>query len=264
MAPAPAEHPVTVADDGAVRTLTVQRPEKLNALNAATLQALAQAFSAAAAEPSVRVVVLTGAGPKAFVAGADIASMQGLSVEEARAFAQQGHALGAALESLPIPVIAAVNGFALGGGCELALACDFVHASEKARFGQPEVKLGVIPGFGGTQRLARRVGIARARELVYSGAMIGAEEALRIGLVNAVHPHAELMAKARALATSIAAMGPFAVAEAKRVLREGEERPLEEANAIEVEGFARCFTTADQKEGMAAFLEKRAAAFTGR
>lgn len=255
---------VLLEEDGPLAILTVNRPDKLNALNPSVIGALKDAVESLRGSASVRCAILTGAGDKAFVAGADIASMQALSVEEARAFAQQGHALGAALESLPIPVIAAVNGFALGGGCELALACDFVHASEKARFGQPEVKLGVIPGFGGTQRLARRVGIARARELVYSGAMIGAEEALRIGLVNAVHPHAELMAKVRALATSIASMGPFAVAEAKRVLREGEERPLEEANAIEVEGFARCFTTADQKEGMAAFLEKRAAAFTGR
>ncbi|MCZ7683137.1 MAG: enoyl-CoA hydratase-related protein [Sandaracinaceae bacterium] len=183
------------------------------------------------------------------MAGADIAAMKGMSPDEARAFAQQGHALGAAMEALPIPLIAAVNGFALGGGCELALACDFIHASEKARFGQPEVKLGVIPGFGGTQRLARRVGIARARELVYSGAMISAADALAMGLVNAVHPPAELLPKVRALAATIAQMGPFAIAQAKRVLAEGEERPLAEANAIEVEGFARCFTTGDQKGG---------------
>lgn len=250
--------------EGPLAVLTVNRPDKLNALDAEVIGALHDAVEKLAGSPDVRCAILTGAGEKAFVAGADIPSMQALSVDEARAFAQKGHALGAAMEALSIPIIAAVNGFALGGGCELALACDFVHASEKARFGQPEVKLGVIPGFGGTQRLARRVGIGRARELVYSGAMIGADEALRIGLVNAVHPHAELMTKVRALATTIAAMGPFAVAEAKRVLREGEERPLEEANAIEVEGFARCFSTSDQREGMKAFLEKRAASFTGR
>jgi enoyl-CoA hydratase len=190
--------------------------------------------------------------------------MRDMSEAEARAFAQKGHALGDALEALPFPIIAAVNGFALGGGTELALACDFVHASQRARFGQPEVRLGVIPGFGGTQRLARRVGIARARELVYSGAIITADEALRIGLVNAVHPPDMLMGKVRELASTIAQMGPFAISQAKRVMREGEEQELRAANAIEVEGFARCFTTADQKEGMAAFLEKRAASFTGR
>ncbi|HEY8427954.1 MAG TPA: enoyl-CoA hydratase-related protein [Sandaracinaceae bacterium] len=255
---------VLFEQDGPIATITVNRPDKLNALDGAVLSALHDAIEKLRSAESVRCAILTGAGDKAFVAGADIAAMKGMSVEEARAFAQKGHALGAAIEELPIPVIAAVNGFALGGGCELALACDFIHASDKARFGQPEVKLGVIPGFGGTQRLARRVGIARARELVYSGAMISAADALAIGLVNAVHPHGELMAKVRALATTIAEMGPFAVAQAKRVLREGEERPLPEANAIEVEGFARCFATQDQKEGMAAFLEKRAAKFTGR
>lgn len=255
---------VLLEKDGPVATLTVNRPDKLNALDASVIAALHRRVEELAASGDVRCAILTGAGEKAFVAGADIAAMKGMSPGEARAFAQQGHALGAAMEALPIPLVAAVNGFALGGGCELALACDFIHASEKARFGQPEVKLGVIPGFGGTQRLARRVGIARARELVYSGAMISAADALAMGLVNAVHPPAELLPKVRALAATIAEMGPFAIAQAKRVLCEGEERPLAEANAIEVEGFARCFTTDDQKEGMAAFLEKRPAAFTGR
>lgn len=255
---------VLLEQDGPLAILTINRPDKLNALDPSVIGGLHEKVEQLRGASGVRCAILTGAGDKAFVAGADIAAMQSMSPDEARAFAQKGHALGAAMESLPIPIIAAVNGFALGGGCELALACDFVHASEKARFGQPEVKLGVIPGFGGTQRLARRVGIGRARELVYSGAMIGAEEALRIGLVNAIHPHGELMARVRALATTIAAQGPFAIAEAKRVLLEGEEKPLAEANAIEVEGFARCFETSDQKEGMKAFLEKRAPAFTGR
>jgi enoyl-CoA hydratase len=250
--------------DGAIATITVNRPDKLNALDASVIAGLHEAVDRLAGQPEVRCAILTGAGEKAFVAGADIASMRSMSVDEARAFAQKGHALGAALEALPIPVIAAVHGFALGGGCELALACDFIHASEKARFGQPEVKLGVIPGFGGTQRLARRVGIARARELVYSGAMISAADALAMGLVNAVHPHDALMKDVRALAATIATNGPFAIAEAKRAFREGEERPLAEANAIEVEAFARCFSSADQREGMAAFLEKRRPRYTGR
>jgi enoyl-CoA hydratase len=255
---------VLVEHDGAIATVTVNRPDKLNALDVGVLGALRAAFDTLREDSSVRCAILTGAGEKAFVAGADIAAMKDMSVEEARAFARRGHDLGDAMETLPFPIVAAVNGFALGGGCELALACDFAHASDKAKFGQPEVKLGVIPGFGGTQRLARRVGIAQARELVYSGAVIGAADALRIGLVNAVHPHAELMGRVRELARTIAQMGPCAIAEAKRAFREGEERPLAEANALEVEAFARCFATSDQKEGMAAFLDKRAASFNGR
>jgi len=248
---------------GAVATLTINRPDKLNALDVEVLAALRGRVEELAGDTSVRCVVLTGAGAKAFVAGADISEMQDLDVDASRAFAEQGHATMAALENLRVPVIAAVKGFALGGGCELALACDFIHASSKARFGQPEVKLGVIPGFGGTQRLARRVGIGRARELIYSGAIIRADEALRIGLVNAVHAPDELMGQVSTLAETIAAMGPFAVAKAKEVLREGEGMPLPAANALEIEGFAQCFGTADQSEGMGAFLEKRDAAFTG-
>ena len=247
-----------------VVTVTIDREEKLNALNADVLDALGAALDTLGADEAVRCAVITGAGKKAFVAGADIAQMLDFDPEAAGRFSAHGQAVFAKIERLRFPVIAAVNGFALGGGCELALACDFIHASERARFGQPEVKLGVIPGFGGTQRLARRVGIGRARELVYSGAMIGAEEALRIGLVNAVHAPDALMDNVATLATEIAARGPLAVAEAKRVLREGEERPLDEANAIEVQGFAACFATEDQSEGMRAFIDKRAAEFKGR
>ncbi|MCB9591219.1 MAG: enoyl-CoA hydratase/isomerase family protein [Sandaracinaceae bacterium] len=254
---------VLLESQGAVATLTINRPDKLNALDREVLAALRGRVEQLAANEAVRCVILTGAGEKAFVAGADIAEMKDLSVDDARAFSREGHAALAALEACAVPVIAAVQGFALGGGCELALACDFIHASTKARFGQPEVKLGVIPGFGGTQRLARRVGIGRARELVYSGAMIGAEEALRIGLVNAVHAPEELQAKVRALAETIAQMGPYAVSKAKDVLRDGEGRVLSDANALEVEGFAACFGTDDQSEGMAAFLEKRPASFRG-
>jgi enoyl-CoA hydratase len=256
---------VKVARDGAVATVTIDRQDKLNALSPEVLGELRAAVEGLAALPAgeVRCAVLTGAG-KAFVAGADIAAMVSMSPPEAEAFARAGHRVGEVIEAAPFPVLAAVNGFALGGGCELALACDFAYASDKAKFGQPEVKLGVIPGFGGTQRLLRRVGVAMARELVYSGAMIDAQEALRIGLVNRVVPHAELLDAALATARTIATMGPLAVAAAKRVLLAGEMLPLREANALEALAFAQGFATADQKEGMRAFLDKRPAAFTAR
>lgn len=253
---------VRLEHDGAVSTLTVDRPDKLNALSDEVLGGIRSATAEIAGRRETRCVVMTGEG-KAFVAGADIGAMKAMSVEHAEAFSAAGHATFAALEGLAVPVIAAVNGFALGGGCELALACDFIYASAKARFGQPEVKLGVIPGFGGTQRLARRVGVAKARELVYTGAMIRADEALRIGLANAVFEPEELLAKARETATTIAAMGPLAVAAAKKVIADGEGLPLADANALEVKAFAGCFASADQTEGMAAFLDKRDADFKG-
>lgn len=253
---------VKVVRDGFVATVTIDRPDKLNALDAQVIGELRSAFAELAAAAGVRAAILTGAG-KAFVAGADISAMSTISSAQAHAFASEGHALGAELEGLAFPVIAAVNGFALGGGCELAMSCDFIYASEKAKFGQPEVKLGVIPGFGGTQRLLRRVGIAKARELVYTGAVIDAAEALRIGLADAVFSMDELLPKARAAADTISQMGPVAIREAKQVLLRGADLPLPAANAAEVDAFARCFATADQKEGMAAFLEKRAATFSG-
>jgi enoyl-CoA hydratase len=254
---------VKVAHEGPISIVTIDRQDKLNALNADVVRELGEAVAEVRARSATRCAIVTGAGEKAFVAGADIAGMRELGLEQARAFAKAGHAALDAIEALPFPAIAAVNGFALGGGCELALACDFVYASERAKLGQPEVKLGVIPGFGGTQRLARRVGIARARELVYTGATIDAQEALRIGLVSRVVPPADLMKVAREAAGTIAQMGPLAIAEAKKVLRDGEGRLLRDANALEIEGFAGCFETADQKEGMAAFLEKRPARFSG-
>jgi enoyl-CoA hydratase len=189
--------------------------------------------------------------------------MAKMAPAEAKAFADAGHKLGALLEAAHFPVIGAVNGFALGGGCELALACDFLYASDKAKFGQPEVNLAVIPGFGGTQRLARRVGIARAKELCFTGDMIGAEEALRIGLVNAVVPGAELLAKVRSVAEKIASKGPLAVAQCKRVIVRGQDVPLPIANELEAQAFATLFGSSDQREGMGAFLEKRAAKFSG-
>jgi enoyl-CoA hydratase len=254
---------VRLDHDGALTVLTVDRPDKLNALDAEVLGELEGAVRAVAERSETRAMIVTGSG-KAFVAGADIAAMKAMTPEDARAFASLGHRVFASLETLHCPVIAAVNGFALGGGCELALACDFIYASEKAKFGQPEVKLGVIPGFGGTQRLARRVGIARARELIFTGAVIGADEASRLGLVSRVVPPDELLTVARDTAQTIASMGPVAVREAKRVLLEGADRLLGEANALEIEAFAGCFGTEDQSEGMEAFLGKRTPTFQNR
>ncbi|MEO8799894.1 MAG: enoyl-CoA hydratase-related protein [Polyangiaceae bacterium] len=255
---------VLLAKEGPVATLTLNRPDKLNAINAQLLADLAEALLEVERDASIGCAILTGAGEKAFAAGADIAAMSKLTTAEAYRFAEQGHKIGAQIENARFPVIAAVNGFALGGGCELALACDFIYASEKAKLGQPEVTLGVIPGFGGTQRLARRIGIGRARELCFTGDVIGAEEALRIGLVNVVVPAAALMERAEDTANKIASKGPLAVAQAKRVLYRGADIPLPIANEIELQAFASLFDSADQKEGMAAFLGKRAAAFTGK
>jgi enoyl-CoA hydratase len=215
------------------------------------------------ADAEVRAIIVTGAGDKAFVAGADIAAMRSMTATEARSFAGLGQGVMHAIEAAHFPVIGAINGFALGGGCELALACDFLYASEKAKLGQPEVNLGVIPGFGGTQRLARRVGLGRARELCMTGDIIGAEEALRIGLVNAVVPHAELLDRVRVVAAKIASKGPLAIAQCKRVLSRGADVTLGTACELEAQAFAALFASADQKEGMTAFLEKRTAAFTG-
>ncbi len=253
-----------VARDGAVATITLNRPDKLNALNEKLLTELGDVLTALDHDLAVRVVILTGAGDKAFAAGADIAAMATLAPAAAHRFADLGHSVGTRLEQAHFPVLGAINGFALGGGCELALACDFLYASDKARFGQPEVNLGVIPGFGGTQRLARRVGVGRARELCYTGDMVNAEEALRIGLVNAVVPHAELLPRVREVATKIAGKGPLAIAQCKRVILRGADIPLSAANELEAQAFASLFGSADQREGMTAFLEKRPAKFEGR
>jgi enoyl-CoA hydratase len=249
--------------EGAVVVLTLNRPEKLNALNAELLGELDVALAALAGDSTISCAILTGSGEKAFAAGADIAAMLDLSTDEARHFSELGHRVCSRIERAPFPVIGAVNGFALGGGCELALACDFLYASDNAKLGQPEVNLGIIPGFGGTQRLARRVGIARARELCYTGDTIAADEALRIGLVNAVVPRAELGAKVKEVAGKIAEKGRVAIAQCKRVLFSGEGVPLDTANVLETQAFAMLFGTKDRREGMSAFLEKRSASFTG-
>ncbi|MEW6723895.1 MAG: enoyl-CoA hydratase-related protein [Bacillota bacterium] len=245
-------------DDG-IAELTIDRPEALNALNQQVLEELASTLAGLADDPDLRCLIITGAG-RAFVAGADIAAMAEMTQEEAEAFSRLGSSTFTAVEQLPVPVIAAVNGYALGGGCELALACDFRYASEKARFGQPEVGLGIIPGFGGTQRLPRLIGAGPARELIYTGEMIGADRAKEIGMVNAVFPTEELLEQTRAAARKIAAKGPLAVRAAKEAIRRGLELELEQGCQLESRIFGRIFGP-QQKEGMQAFLEKRAPKF---
>jgi enoyl-CoA hydratase len=257
---------VKVSVDGALAIVTISREAALNALSSSVISELTHIVGELEVSSDIRAVILTGAGEKSFVAGADIGEMLELTPNQARAFAEMGGALGNAIETSDKPWIAAVNGFAFGGGCELALACDFIHASEKAKFGQPEVKLGVIPGFGGTQRLARRVGVAKTKELCMTGDTIDAAEALRIGLADAVWPHAELMTKVKELAGRIAANGPLAVAEVKRLVHQGQSTTLEHALALEQRSFGLLFATEDQREGMSAFLAKprRAAQFKGQ
>ncbi|MDI7266445.1 MAG: enoyl-CoA hydratase-related protein [Myxococcota bacterium] len=250
--------------DGEILVATIDRPEKLNAINEDVLRDLLGMLREAACDDSVRAVVLTGQGEKAFVAGADIAAMAGLTTVQGQAFADLGHAVGDALANFPRPVIAAVKGFALGGGCELACACDVIYAADNARFGQPEVRLGIIPGFGGTQRLARLVGIQKAKELIFSGDTIDAAEALRIGLVCAVFPAGEVLAKAKDLARRTAQAGAMAIAQAKRAVNHGFDLSLPAALELEKQAFSALFGTEDQKEGMAAFLAKRKPQFKGR
>src|SRR5688572_23221008 len=224
---------VKVETDGAIATVTINREKQLNALSSGVLGELMDIAGQLEARRELRAVLVTGAGDKAFVAGADIAEMQAMAPDGAERLSSRGAAIGRLIEKSRLVWIAVVNGFALGGGCELAMCCDFIYASASARFGQPEVKLGVIPGFGGTQRLARRVGLGKAKELVMTGDMIGAEEALRIGLCEAVFPPGELMGKAREAALRIAGNGPLAVAEAKRVIQKGIDEDLPEALALE-------------------------------
>jgi len=244
--------------------VTINRPKALNALNLETMNELDRLCDMLAKDKSVKVVIITGAGDKAFVAGADITYMQPMTAAEGREWAKFGQAVMNKIENLPQPVIAAVNGFALGGGCELAMACDIRIAADKAKFGQPEVSLGIPPGFGGTQRLARLVGKGRAKELLYTGDMIDAAEALRIGLVNKVTAAEELLSAARAMAEKIMSRSPAGVRMCKAAVNEGLDADLETAVAYEAEVFGLCFATADQKEGMAAFIEKRKANFTGK
>jgi len=250
--------------EAGVFLLTLRRPRALNALDSATLDELAHAIARVAADEQARVTLITGAGERAFVAGADIGEMQNFSPREARAFSEKGMRVMRALEALPVPVIALVNGYALGGGCEIALACDWILAAENAAFGQPEVSLGIPPGFGGTQRLPRRVGRALALELLTTGRQMKADEALRVGLANHVYPASELVQRGREMARAIASKGPLAVRLAKEAARRGENLDLENACALETSLFALACATSDQKEGMRAFLEKRTPQFQGK
>ncbi len=242
---------------GNVAIATIDRPKALNALNSEVLNDLNTLVDTVNADPEIRVLILTGSGEKAFVAGADIGEMSSLSKAEGEAFGKKGNDVFRRIETLPIPVIAAVNGYALGGGCELSMACDIRIASDTAVFGQPETGLGITPGFGGTQRLARLIGPGMAKQLIYSARNIKADEALRIGLVNAVYPAEELMAAAEKLAETIARNAPIAVRACKKAINEGLEQPMDEAIVLEEKLFGSCFETEDQKEGMGAFLEKR-------
>ena len=255
---------LNVEDRGAIRVITVNRPDKLNALNEATLTELDSAFSQVADAAGVRVVVLTGAGPKAFVAGADIAQMTTLSPIQARDFSRLGQGLMRRIEGLGKPVIAMVNGFALGGGMELAMACHLRIASDAAKLGQPEINLGLIPGFGGTQRLLRLAGRSAALELCLLGQPIDAQRALALNLVNRVFPSAELEAETMKLATSLAAAAPQALRGILDAITIGGEAGLEAGLDYESQCFALAFSTDDMKEGTSAFLARRKAEFTGR
>ena len=250
----------TALDAQGVATLTMNRPEALNALNGAVLDGLRAAVEEL--NGKARAIVLTGSG-KAFVAGADIAEMAHLGSEAAAAFSRKGQAAFQALADFPGPVVAAVNGYALGGGLELALACDIIVASDKASLGQPEVTLGVVPGFGGSQRLPRRVGPGRAKWLLMTGERVKAQDALPIGLVDRVVPGEQLLAEARKLVDACLANGPLAMSAVKRLVDDGLHLPLPEALELEADMFGDCFGTQDQKEGMKAFLEKRKPAFKG-
>jgi enoyl-CoA hydratase len=247
-----------------VATVTVNRPDKLNALNDAVVAELAAAAAALRADPAVRGVVLTGAGSKAFVAGADIAELSGQDGHAARARSLRGQAMVAAFETMGKPVVAAVNGFALGGGCELAMGCHVRVASETAKFGQPEVKLGLTAGYGGTQRLPRLVGEGRALQMLVTGETIDAQEALRIGLVTRVVPADQLLAEALKLLRAILANGPVAVALTIDAVGRGLDVALADGLRIEADAFGLVAATEDMKEGTRAFLEKRAATFKGR
>jgi enoyl-CoA hydratase len=248
----------------AIAYVTVNRPKVLNALNMATMEELRVAFHAIKNDASVRVVILTGAGEKAFIAGADIAELAQHDAVSGKEYTHRGQSVLNLIENLGKPVIACINGFALGGGCEIAMACTMRLASDNSKLGQPEVKLGIIPGYGGTQRLPRLVGKGIAMQLLISGEMISAQEAHRIGLVNEVVPAAELIARAEAIAAKIIANGPLAVQYTMEAVNKGMEMPLAEGLYLEAVLFGAACATEDKKDGTAAFLEKRAAQFKGK
>jgi len=251
-------------NNAGIGIVTLNRPKALNALNYEMLKELNSLLDIIEQDETIKVMIVTGAGEKAFVAGADIAEMQHLSAIEGRTWGKFGQAVFNRIDNLPQPVIAAVNGFALGGGCELAMACDIRIASDKAKFGQPEVGLGIIPGFAGTQRLPRIVGKGRAKELLLTADIIDAQEAYRIGLVNKVATAAELMIVAKGVAEKMMSRAEVAVRLCKSAVNQGMNMDLESGAAYEAEAFGLCFSTTDQKEGMTAFVEKRKAIFVGR
>lgn len=246
---------ITYEQEGFVGVLTINRPKALNALNSQVLDELNATIDAIDMD-ATRALIITGAGEKSFVAGADIGEMSTLTKEEGEAFGKKGNDVFRKIETLPIPVIAAVNGFALGGGCEISMSCDIRICSENAVFGQPEVGLGITPGFGGTQRLARLVGPGMAKQMIYTARNIKAAEALRIGLVNAVYPSEELMAQAKKMAAGIAKNAPIAVRACKKAINDGLDADMDDAIVIEEKLFGSCFETEDQKYGMAFFLDK--------
>jgi len=256
------ENIIYQVDEG-IATITFNRPKALNALNAALLEEFSNALDVVAADENIRVLVLTGAGEKSFVAGADISELASFNSLSAKDFSQKGHAIIAKLQKLPIAVIAAVNGFALGGGTEIAIACDFIYASQNAKFGQPEINLGLIPGFGGTQRLPRLIGPNLAKELLFTGKMISASEAEKIGLVNRVLPPDQLMEEVMKTAGEIASKGRVSLRAAKQAINYGLNTDLTTGIHIEVDCFSLCYGSSDSKEGTSAFLEKRKAAFKG-
>ena len=247
---------VKAQQEGQILILTLDRPEALNALNAQVLDDLSAALDAVDVN-AVRCLIFTGAGDRAFAAGADIAAMADMEPDEAAAFSRRGNDLFRRIETSPLPTIAAVNGYALGGGCELSMACDMRLCSENAVFGQPEVTLGITPGFGGTQRLMRLVGMGRAKELIFSARTVKAPEALSMGLVNAVYPQSELLPAARKLAERISRNAPIAVRACKAAMNEGIDLDMDQAVDAEVREFSACFETEDQKRGMNAFLNKQ-------
>ena len=248
---------VLLEKKGHIAVATINRPKALNALNSQVLEDIDQLVEQVKADDEIRALVITGSGEKAFVAGADIGEMSTLTKAEGEAFGKKGNDVFRKLETLPIPTIAAVNGFALGGGCELSMSCDIRLCAETAVFGQPEAGLGITPGFGGTQRLARLVGMGMAKQLIYTAKNIKADEALRIGLVNAVYPLEELMPAAEKMAETIAKNAPIAVRACKQAINEGLQVDMDKAIVIEEKLFGSCFQSADQIEGMSAFLEKR-------
>jgi enoyl-CoA hydratase len=249
---------------GSIGVVKFNRPKALNALNSATLDDLLAATNELNEDDAIKVVIVTGEGNKAFVAGADIAEMQPMNPLQGLTFSRKGHVAISALEKLNKPVIAAVNGYALGGGFEVALACDIIYASEKARVGFPEVTLGILPGFGGTQRTAKLVGLAKAKELVFTGKVITAQEAYEMGLVNRVLPDGQLMAAVEELAAKILAAGPVGVRLAKACINKSLSLDIDSGLDFEAQAFGLCFGTEDQKEGMAAFLEKRTPTYCGK